>query len=363
MLVCFVCILLLIFWGVLTLKLCGIAPFITLKDYFANHGKSIKSRRDIIKLNLDLAPLHTIDSEYGEYLVHPSVLYIPEGLSGKKWWLAVTPYPNYNSKYEQPILFCGESNDIIPPINWEFIGVIAGPHKNGFNSDPNLFFDGKKIWCFWKETKTENTNEENNWHCIMRRSYDGHVFGEIKKMADNNDQTLANVFSPTVMEVDNRIVMLATSFEHERILGSKFPFGRNHLALWILENNLEQGHFIYDSKVEQNYSTDFNYWHADSYMVDSHCYLSLVTDEQAKRILVGVSNDGFHYNYLDIPILSSYANNLAGLYKASLTVVNEIVYIFFPCREGWLKRNRKSNIYVTSISLNELLNLFENYKK
>ena len=349
--------------GLLTLKLCGIAPFITLRDYIFNHGKSIKNTRDIIKLNLDLAPLHMIDRGYGEYLVHPSVLYIPEGLSGKKWWMAVTPYPNYNSKYEQPILYCGKTNDNTPPVNWEFVGLIAEPHSKGFNSDPNLFFDGKKIWCFWKETKTENTNEGNNWHCIMGRSYDGHVFGDIKKMADNNDQILANVFSPTVMEVENRIVMLATSFEHERVLGSKFPFGRNHLALWILEKGLEQGCFIFESKVEQKYSTDFNYWHAETYKVNSQCYLSLVTDEQAKRILVGVSNDGLHYNYSDVPILSSYANNLAGLYKASLIVINGVVYIFFPCRTGWLKRNRKSNIYVTSISLNKLLSLLKNDKK
>lgn len=345
----------------LLFKLCGLAPLLTFKDFLLNHGKSIKKTKDITKLNINLDPLLQKDKGYGNYLVHPSVVYIPNGLAGKKWWMAVTPYPNFDSRYEQPVLFCGKTNGSHPPIDWEFIGLIAEPHDVGFNSDPNLYFDGDKLWCFWKETKTENTDKLYNSHSIMARSYDGKAFGPIRKMANNNDKNIANVFSPTIIKINEHIYMLATAFEHERIKGSLLPFGENHIAIWSLKGeNFESGQFEYLSKAVQIYPKDFNYWHAECCKVNSQCYLSVVTDEQAKRILIGVSSDGFNYKYLDTPLLSSFANNFAGLYKASITVINNDVFIFFPCRTGLLKNKRVSNIYMTTISIDELLILFKN---
>ena len=70
------------------------------------------------ELNVDVKRLNEIDNKYGDWLIHPCVRYIPEGLGGHKWWMVVTPYPNYNSKYENPILYYGDSNDTTPPLNW-----------------------------------------------------------------------------------------------------------------------------------------------------------------------------------------------------------------------------------------------------
>ena len=347
---------------ILIVYLCGLAPFKTCFDFLFHHKRSLISSRDKVKLDIDIESLHRIDPGYGRWLVHPCVRYISDGLCGHKWWLVVTPYPNGNSRYEQPILYYGDNNDVVPPKNWLFVGLVQEPHKTGFNSDPNLYYDGKKLWIFWKETKTENTLKECNGHSIMARSYNGVSFGPIQKMADNNNSTVANVFSPTIMEIDGEIVMLATAFEHPRILGNPLPFGHNNLALWTLNQKyLEGGHFVFQGVCKQSYPEDFNFWHAD--MCHGQNYYCVVTDEKAKRLLVGMSKDGFSYRFNKTELLSSYGNNLSKLYKASMVIVEDMAFVFFPVRTGLLKIRRTSEIYYCSIKTDTLYSLFKDENK
>ena len=137
-----------------------------------------------MELVLDLNPLWQLDPGYNDWLVHPSVEFIPEGLNGYKWWLAVTPYRGKYGKpsdWEQPLLFCGEDNSNNPPQRWKFVGVVQERHPRGFNADPNLYYDGNKLWIIWKESGTYNTEEEKASTSIMGRWYDGKTFGPVKK--------------------------------------------------------------------------------------------------------------------------------------------------------------------------------------
>lgn len=338
---------------ILCFKFCGLAPFLTLKDYLFRHQKSILKRSDIRRLNIELEGLHKVGPGYGHWLVHPCVRYITEGFAGHKWWMVVTPYPNSNSYYEQPVLYYGDGNDGEPPQNWKFVSIVQEPHERGFNSDPNLFYDGKKLWIFWKESKTENTLESANWHSIMARSFDGSSWSPVQKMADNNDPHIANVFAPTILNIDGEIIMLATAFEHPRVSGSHLPFGHNHLALWRLDRNeIEGAHFVFDRVCKQSYPKDFNFWHADICQTSDNSYCCVVTDEQAKRLLIGKSNNGVEFKFSETPLLSSYGNNVSYIYKASPVFVNGSLYVFHPLRTGLLKKNRKVDIYYSKVKQN-----------
>ena len=81
--------------------------------YLCKSEKTIMSHGK--QLDIDLESLHKADPAYGEWLVHPSVKYIPQGFAGHKWWMVVTPYPKWNNKYEQPVLYYGNTNDDFPP--------------------------------------------------------------------------------------------------------------------------------------------------------------------------------------------------------------------------------------------------------
>ena len=49
-------------------------------------------------------PLGTPTYDSRGQVVHPDVLYVPDGFGPEKWpyWMAMTPYPNGNDAYENP---------------------------------------------------------------------------------------------------------------------------------------------------------------------------------------------------------------------------------------------------------------------
>lgn len=316
--------------------------------YVVDHEETFLTRGDV--LNLDLAPLHEIDVQYGDWLVHPCVRYIPEGINGRKWWMAVTPYPNSDSKFEQPILYCGEENNDCPPKKWNYVGIIAERHDSGYNADPNMFYADGKLWIVWKEHATENTNR----NCIMMRSYDGSSFSVPRKVLEERDSIHVGLTAPVILEINDSIKLLATDFEHERTEHPQ-PFGENSLAVWYLEgNDWENGIFKYQYYAKQDYPTGFNYWHADMIKVSNDLFYSVVTPEQADKILIGKSNDGIHYRYLDKPLLSRNGNMLTNMYKASLVVVNDNYYLFYPCLSSYFKFNKKSYIHYKAFNMQDI---------
>jgi hypothetical protein len=316
--------------------------------YVLDHEETFLTRGDV--LNLDLAPLHEIDVQYGDWLVHPCVRYIPEGINGHKWWMAVTPYPNSDSKYEQPILFCGVGNDVFPPMKWNYVGIIAERHDLGYNADPNIFYADGKLWIVWKEHATENTKR----NCIMMCSYDGNSFSLPRKVLEERDSIHVGLTAPVILEINDSIKLLATDFEHARIEDQQ-PFGDNSLAVWYLEgNDWENGIFKYQCSAKQDYPSGFNYWHSDMVKVNDKLYYSVVTPEQADKILIGESYDGVHYRYLEKPLLSRNGNMLTNLYKASLVSVNDNYYLFYPCLSNYSKYNKKSYIHCKAFKMHTI---------
>lgn len=98
-------------------------------------------------------------------MVHPSVIYIPQGWKGFNRWMAVTPYPGANDDYENPSILV--SND---GINWQVPPggsnpVVSQPSNvasGAFNSDNHLILspDGSKLLLLYRffETGTERLN-------------------------------------------------------------------------------------------------------------------------------------------------------------------------------------------------------------
>jgi hypothetical protein len=77
--------------------------------------------------------------ERSQQVVHPSAVAFPSEWHGQRYWLALTPYPNSDSRVENPSLFTSETGD-----SW---GVPAGAKNpiaettHGYLSDPDLAYD------------------------------------------------------------------------------------------------------------------------------------------------------------------------------------------------------------------------------
>lgn len=306
------------------------------------------------KLEIDITPLLNIDSKYGNWLIHPCVRYIPEGFAGYKWWMVCTPYPQYNSHYENPILFRGDGNSEKIPKRWSFVNIVQPPHEKGYNADSNLYFDGKKLWIIWKEASTNNTNSLHGNKAILGRSYDGKSFSRPQIICENIDDTNMYLASPVLMKIGEQLKMYTVFTPNSYRPIPNILKGPRHMAIFSIEQEDETR---WNNKFEgvyfQNYPRKFDFWHIDLFEYNHKLYC-LVTPEQANQVLLGESKDGIHFNFYSKPLLHAYGKKQTPYtYKVSGVVICDTFFLIYPMREI---KNNQVNLYVTSMNFNELIN-------
>lgn len=84
-------------------------------------------------------PIEFETYESSQQVVHPSVVAFPSSWNGQHFWLALTPYPNSDSRVENPSLFSSESGD-----SWTVPAGVTNPLARtgrGYLSDPDLAYD------------------------------------------------------------------------------------------------------------------------------------------------------------------------------------------------------------------------------
>lgn len=110
-------------------------------------------------------------------VVHPSAVSFPSAWNGQRYWLALTPYPNSDSRVENPSLFSSATGDewATPP------GVInpLARTSRGYLSDPDLVFDpaANELRLYYREVVETRRRRERPRHqadnVYLTRSVDG----------------------------------------------------------------------------------------------------------------------------------------------------------------------------------------------
>lgn len=301
-----------------------------------------------IELNIDLP------KEYQNWVVHPCVRYIEQGINGYKWWMAVSPYPNFDTTKENILLFRGEPNSCDNqsfPRNWSFVKEIAGTHKKGYNSDPNLYFDGSELWIIWREWETENVPSVSPICCIMNcKTSDGITFTEPTIIAHNkfHSHTFSSgdtCMCPCVIDYNNKIHLYGSMYIYEPILKS--------IGLSIYEYN-DTSHFFNPSKYQFKHITNFDLWHFDLFKFKDKIF-QVITPQSGNAIYLGVSNNGIDFSYYPRPLYSyRWFLRRNYFYKASTVIYNDYVLLFFPRKQ----KGNKVNIVVRTCSLNRFIKAF-----
>ena len=87
--------------------------------------------------------------------VHPSLLFLPEGWAGFRYWLAFTPYPDNDSDFENPCI--AASNDGVNWVSTSGYPLVPKP-ASGFTSDPSLFMapDLSLMYIVFRERAATN---------------------------------------------------------------------------------------------------------------------------------------------------------------------------------------------------------------
>ena len=307
---------------------------------------------DALKLGVKLLAPTPQPEIYFDDLIHPCVRFIPEGLNGHQWWMIGTPYRGGDRFIENPILYYGDSRPGgLPPIEWKASAIVVNkPLLNGaYNSDPNLYFDGNKLWIFWRENMTESCIKLKMTRATFGvNTIDGKTFSDKKYYAGEPSSKEDNEMCPTVIEINGKIKLFGVKHQFET---PRVPLG---LSIWeIEENNLENNVFIKTKDIQPIYKQGFDLWHTDFFMHNNAVYC-VATPEIANEVLLGVSLDGENFTFWDKPLLSSKGTSREYFYKASAMVHNGVFYLWTPVAEQGITP-RTSRIWMSEILFEDLM--------
>ena len=173
----------------------GEATFVFFDDFEGKLGEEAK-----LKWAAENAASYLTTPTYdgSGQVVHPSVIYFPDGWNGYKYWMAMTPYPGSDASKENPSILA--SND---GLNWEEPPGLTNPIEpapaSGHYADPNLIYnpDTDELWVYFSWAGTDSSK------IYLKRSSDGINWTEKEEVADGYLQC----GSPAVVKEGNNWYM------------------------------------------------------------------------------------------------------------------------------------------------------------
>lgn len=321
-------------------------------DPIPNNEKEIKP--NAMTLGVKLTAQTPNPEKYFDDLIHPCVRYIAEGFAGHKWWMSASPYRGFDSSIENPILFYGDSrNDDLPPLTWTSAGVIEDTPGLGYNSDPDIFFDGTGLWVFWRENWTLDCISNGVSRGVFGKyTTDGITFSKKKYFAGEPRGDEDSEMCPIVVNFDGRIKLYGV---HHQFTPNRSPLG---ISIWdIADNDLINNTFTKEKDVLPTYKKGFDFWHFDVFKYEDK-YYSVVTPESGTEILLGKSDDGENFKFWKTPLLSNNVTGRRYFYKPSAMIHNGIFYLWNPIAE--VKGSPiTSRVWMSEIEFDELIQIME----
>lgn len=275
--------------------------------------------------------LYSLPKEYGDFAIHPCVRYIAQGVGGYKWWMVLSPYPKYDIKKENILLFHGKNETgAEPPKEWVFVKEVCGTHTQGYNSDPNLFFDGESLWVVWREWGTENISISVPYACTLcSKTKDGVSFTSHEIIANNefNEYSICGDTSmcPIVYHYDNQLLMYASYYAYEPYLR---PIGTSRYEYDESKRKFCLNGFHHCE------SLTFDLWHFDLFEYNGYLY-QIITGQFGNAIYIGRSKDGKVFKYCKKPLYAyPWFIKKNFFYKPTAQVIGTKLFVFFPRKKG-----------------------------
>lgn len=134
----------------------------------------------------------------GGQTTHPSIVFVPDGWNGYRYWLAHTPYPGGVDSHEDPNICASHDG-----ITWVVPAGLTNPiddqggSPGAYNSDNDLRLgpDGK-LYLFWRTyDSTLGSNQEKLW---VSSSSDG-ITWAAKRILYQTNQTTRRLVSPAFL--------------------------------------------------------------------------------------------------------------------------------------------------------------------
>jgi len=149
-------------------------------------------------------------SPEGGQTTHPSVVRVPGGWNGFEYWMAHTPYPGGDDRYEDPNIVASHDG-----IAWSTPRGLRNPiddrpgSPGPYNSDVDLRMGpSDTMYLFWRTLMPEQRQER----LYYSTSTDG-VTWSAKKEFMRNDMSVRRLLSPSLLYENGRWVMWAVDMK------------------------------------------------------------------------------------------------------------------------------------------------------
>lgn len=292
------------------------------------------------------AELNILTPYQGYGACHPKIVYMPNGLNGYKYWMAYTPYPKHNSRFENPVI--AVSNDLVhwqPHPESKNTILDDGSYERNpkiYNSDTHLLYnpDTNKLECWWR-----HVDESTKKIIIYRRtSEDGVHWTKKEAVLESEDLHKLDWVSPAIV-YDNGIYRI---------------WYVNNAAVWYTESS-DLKNYKAPVKMEINYGEGIKPWHLDVEKTTNGYDMIFVGYKVGAKnhyhmpLYYTNSKDGLT-NWSDAKVILSerkgdnYWDN-AGLYRSALLQVGDTFHIIYT---GW---DNKENVGLGHVQGKDLFNL------
>jgi hypothetical protein len=284
---------------------------------------------------------------------HPAIQYIPDSWNGYTHWLATTPYPNADTKYENPCIYrANEQSGMIPTVYFPVKQnpIVPFPDGKAFNSDPELFFENDQLFCIVRE------NENNHYlrEIKLLSSFNGEDWSEPQTIITSNDEK-RQLLSPAYIKTGNqhRIYFLNGDagvskygscsgieiFESENLNPADF-----RLAF--------QGQFLNSREI------GIEPWHFDLFRYKGLLYMVLCGRVKNRKTLrspmetfLAISENDANFRIFKTPVIRHLKS-----YRPSAYIDEQGYFrLYFSIVGLFLKDGSDRNIAVTSILFEDLL--------
>jgi hypothetical protein len=287
--------------------------------------------------------------KYRNDCLHPCVRYIAEGFNGSNWWMVQSPYYGRNSQVENPILY--KSNEKRYPMKWKFVSLVQDTPKTGFNSDPMLFYEKKKLWVFWREYDTPLCNSLNvSMATVGCFTSDGKNFSSIIVYLTQKGNDRDTEQCPILIKKNGIYIFYAVHYEYEPM--------RKNLGIAIWEGtSLEQPNFVLKKTIPfpVKHTCDkfkqfrlgkqllfipkplkHDVWHFDLFEYKNKLYMFSVA-EWGDNIMLSVANDNANFKTFRKPLVNSHysessINYRSYYYKPTGFIENDTIYLNYTSR-------------------------------
>lgn len=294
--------------------------------------------------------------DYFNDVVHPCVLRLETPYLGSYWWMVYTPYRNYDSSTENPVICRAcESGKSEIPLKWERYKVLVDKPDSGYNSDPFIFWKDSELYFGWRESHTSNTSryKTNRGIFLGKMNHVGHIHFFDKPILTENSLFQDKTVSPhvTTFNGETTLYSMCLRFRRRFEMKIKARFVINLLSyldlLYLLRRIKSYGVLAFDlTKENDSYSCNFikiydfenmhfiyQPWHHEVFVMDGQLYILAISNKENGDIIIGrLDTKSNKIMFNDRPIITPESSGLKGIYKPSVIVMSNYIGIYFSAQ-------------------------------